>query len=144
MSLYRFVRLTAVLALLRRYRMRLVRLLFLACFASVTAWQYDDVAAYLDQHHPQWSGAALIIKTLIVYAALFWGFWEVGRMLHGDEGAAPAVAAGKSAKTPAKPAKKSAAAVSPQPSALDVLAEKPRLRSRRADLLDDKAPGSHG
>ncbi len=138
MSLYRFVRLTAVLALLRRYRMRLIRLLFLVCFALVTAWQYADVAAYLDQHHPQWSAAALIIKTLIVYAALFWGFWEVGRMLHGDDGSG---AAGSSEGTP-RPAKKRDPAPVAQPSPLEALAEKPRLRSRRADLLDDKPPGA--
>ncbi len=136
MSFYRFVRLTALLTLLRRYRRRLIRIVFLVCFATVTAWQYADVAAYMSQHHPEWSGVALIIKTLIVYAALFWGFWELGRMLHGDEGGVEAGAT-QQVKKPAKtPVNESAATLS----ALDELAEKPRLRSRRADILQDDPP----
>lgn len=138
MSLYRFVRLTALLTLLRKYRRRLIRVVFLVCFATVTAWQYADVAAYMSQHRPEWSGAALVIKTLIVYAALFWGFWELGRMLHGDDGGAETMAAQPAKKAAKIPKDKAPAAVS----ALDELAEKPRLKSRRADILQDEPPGS--
>ncbi len=132
MSLYRFVRLTALLTLLRRYRLRVIRMVFLICFATVTAWQYADVAVYMNQHHPEWSGVALITKTLIVYAALFWGFWELGRMLHGDDGTGQ-----PASKETSRAAKKPTVAEAPAaPSPLDALAEKPKLRSRRSRILD--------
>lgn len=137
MSLYRFVRLTAVLALLRRYRARLLRLVFLVSLAVVTAWQYADVAVYMQQHHPELSGWVLVIKTAIVYAALFWGFWEVGRMVQGDDGLVkPAIAPTQAAaSTPDTP-------LPSRPSPLDQLADKPSLRSRKSDILDStsKAP----
>ncbi len=129
MSLYRFARLTAILTLLRRYRSQLFRMLFAAVFALITAWQYQDVARFLDQHHPQWAALALLVKTVIVYAALLLVFWEFSRMVRGltDEPKASAKAA--------KPSKNN----QPQPQApsrLDALADKPTLRSRRSDILD--------
>ena len=132
MSLYRFVRLTALLTLARRYRARLLRVVFAVVFAWVTAWQYADVAAYLDRHRPEWSGMALILKTLIVYAALFLALWDLGRMFHGDDGQATPARSGRK-NAPAKPA----ASPVPPVSRLEELAEKPRLRSRRDGILDE-------
>lgn len=130
MSLYRFARLTAVLALLRRYRARLLRMLFAVAFALVTAWLYADVAVYVAERHPDWSATALIVKTLIVYAALLLCFWEIGRMARGDGGAEPSA---RAPRTPPEPGG--------QPSALDRLADKPTLASRRDELLDRQRPG---
>ena len=128
MSLYRFARLTAILSLLRRYRSQLFRMLFAALFALITAWQYQDVARFLDQHHPQWAALALLLKTVIVYAALLWVFWEFSRMLRGPQERAPAPSS--------RPAAQSATPTS-TPRRLDQLIDKPRLRSRRQDILDD-------
>lgn len=132
MSLYRFVRLTATLALLKRYRLRLVRAVFALSFALVTAWLYDDVATFLQAQAPQWAATALLIKTLIVYLAFFWCFWELSRMLSGSDGQPVS-------KTSA-PAPKSATPTAPKPgpSPLDALADKPKLRSRREDLLQQQ------
>lgn len=128
MSLYRFARLTAILSLLRRYHSQLFRMLFAVLFALITAWQYQDVARFLDQHHPQWAALALLLKTLIVYAALLWVFWEFSRMLRGPQERAPGPSS--------RPAAQSATPTS-TPSRLDQLIDKPRLRSRRQDILDD-------
>lgn len=128
MSLYRFARLTAILTLLRRYRSQLFRMLFAALFALITAWQYQDVARFLDQHHPQWAALALLLKTLIVYAALLWVFWEFSRMLRGPQERAPAPSSRSAAQS---------ATSASTPSRLDQLIDKPRLRSRRQDILDD-------
>ena len=128
MSLYRFARLTAILTLLRRYRSQLFRMLFAVVFALITAWQYQDVARFLDQHYPQWAAMALLIKTLIVYAALLLVFWELARMLRGD---VQVPAPGRSSEKP-RPANAA-------PSRLDALVDKPQLRSRRDDILADKA-----
>ena len=130
MSLYRFARLTAILTLLRRYRSQLFRMLFAVVFALITAWQYQDVARFLDQHYPQWAATALLIKTLIVYAALLLVFWELARMLRGDvQTSAPSP--GRSSDT-SRPA-------GDGPSRLDALVDKPQLRSRRDDILSHKA-----
>lgn len=139
MSFYRFVRFTALLTLARRYRRRLVRIVFTASFALVTAWQYADVAAFLDTHHPEWAAPALIIKTLVVYGALLLVFWDLGRMLHGDDGETRASAAPPTERTAGR--KRASATLvaetTPATSRLDRLAEKPKLRQRRDDILTE-------
>lgn len=123
MSLYRLVRLTAILALLRRYRNRLLRMLSGLAFALVTVWLYADVAAYLAAQHPTWTGLALIIKTGIVYGVLFDSIWQLRRMLQGDTGSdAASPTANAPVTTPT----------------LDQLAEKPRLHSRRSAILESR------
>lgn len=136
MSLYRFVRLTALLTLARRYRARLVRIVFAVALAFVTSWLYGDVASYLDLHRPQWSGAALVIKTLVVFSAFLLSFWELSRLVHGDDGQ-PANVASKAEKPRKKVVATEAAPTSAPPSVLDQLAEKPQLRSRRDGILDE-------
>ncbi len=127
MSLYRTLRLTLVLSLARRYRTRLLRILFAVAFAVVSSLVYADVAAFLDARHPQWSGLALIVKTAIVYGALLISFWDLSRMLRGD----PGVAGGVPAQTG-----------QPAPGTLDALIEKPQLRSRRDEILEGGKRGA--
>ena len=124
MSLYRTLRMAAVLTLARRYRAQLLRLVFAIVFATVTSWLYGDVADFLGQTAPQWGGAALIIKTGVVYGALFYCFWVLGRIWSGAEAAAPA----ESAPAPDPP---------PASGPLERVAQKSRLRSRRDEILND-------
>ena len=46
-------------------------------FAFVTAWLYGDIASFLQAHNPQWLFLALAVKTLLVYGALFFVFWQI-------------------------------------------------------------------
>lgn len=117
---------TAVLTLLRRYRGGLLRMLFAAAFAAVTAWVYADIAQFVDARHPQLLGWALLLKTGIVYVALFVILWEFKRMVSGD------VAVDSKATTrPAAPP------AQPEPTGkLDELIDKPKLRQRRSAILD--------
>lgn len=77
MSLYRFARTSALLAFAGRYRLKIFYMLAAIAFALVTAWLYGDVAAYLEVHYPQWVVLALLMKTIAVYAALFFLLWQV-------------------------------------------------------------------
>lgn len=136
MSLYRFARFTALLTLARRYRKRLVRIVFAVTLALVTSWLYDDIARYLDSHQPQWSGLALILKTLVVFAAFLLSFWELSRLVHGDDGRPePAAKRASPAKGSAEPP--TAPASTDATSVLEQIAEKPRLRSRREEILGE-------
>jgi hypothetical protein len=123
-SLYRFARLSALLAFAGKYRMKLFLMGAAAAFALVTSWLYTDIASFLQQHYPQWIGLALIIKTLIVYAALFFLLWQLrpssteSRPTATQSGSAVAV---------------TDAAV---PTRLDQLAEKPKLTSRKESILN--------
>ncbi|MCX2982579.1 hypothetical protein EYC98_17080 [Halieaceae bacterium IMCC14734] len=129
MSLYRFARLSALLAFAGKYRMKLFLIGAAAAFALVTSWLYTDVASFLQQHYPQWIGLALVFKTLIVYAALFFLLWQLR-----PSSAEPSSAATKSV------ANKNAGAVYPAeasgPTRLDQLAEKPKLKSRKESILN--------
>ena len=127
MSLYRFLRFTAVMTVLRRYRKRLARLLFAVAFALVTAWLYGDVATFLEAQHPEWSGPALAIKTGLIYLVLFYAIWEIQRILRGDAGQPPP-------PEPSRQPSDSSPAEPPRP--LDQLIDKPRLKSRRDAILD--------
>ena len=133
MSWYRALRLAAVVSLLRRYRAPLIRVAAAIAFALVTAWLYADVADYLNTHQPQWVGPALLLKTLIVYAALFWCFFELGRLVKATPERAPA-------PTPAKSSTSEAPNGTQRP--LDRLAEKPQLRSRRDEVLQSSLDGN--
>ncbi len=123
MSVYRMLRFTAVVALLRRFRLRLVRLLFAVTFALVTAWLYGDIATFIDERHPDWSGPALALKTVLIYLVLFYCIWEIHRMIHGDSGIEPT-------------SPPTAVREQHSPGTLDQLADKPRLRSRRDEILE--------
>jgi hypothetical protein len=122
-SLYRFARLSALLAFAGKYRMKLFLMGAAAAFALVTSWLYTDVASYLQLHYPQWIGLALVAKTLIVYAALFFLLWQLRP------------SAGES-KSPSSVTAASATAIDPaRPSRLDQLATKPKLQSRKDAIL---------
>ena len=131
MSLYRFVRTSAMLALAGRYRSKLFRIAVAIGIALVTAWLFDDVAQFLDSHRPEWLGPALIIKTLVVYGALVYGFWQL-RPGSWQEAKAEAVA--KQTGTRASQEAGSPGLNTPGP--LDDLVDKPSLRSRKAAILD--------
>ena len=77
MSVYRFARATAVIAVLRRYRLKVFYMLTAIAVALVTDWLYEDVASYLNVHSPQWAFVVLAVKTVIVYAALCFLLWQI-------------------------------------------------------------------
>lgn len=127
MSFYRFARATAVLALLRRYRMALLRIVFAIAFALVTAWVYPDIAHFIEAHHPNWAGLALAIKTLIIYAALFVCCWQLVGVVREAE---PASERQQSESRP-----KAASPPAPPSEGLEALRDKPELRSRKDEIL---------
>jgi hypothetical protein len=135
MSLYRFVRTSAMLALAGRYRSKLFRIAAAVAVALVTAWLFDDVALYLENHRPEWLGPALVVKTLIVYGALVYGFWLL-RPGSWEEAKADAITAKSSARP--GPGVKPGADDSPvaTPGPLDELVDKPKLRSRKDAILE--------
>jgi hypothetical protein len=135
MSLYRFVRTSALLAVAGRYRSKLFRIAVAIGVALVTAWLFDDVALYLNNHRPDWLGPALIIKTLIVYGALVYCFWQL-RPGSWEEAKADAIATESARKK--RPAATPGQAVTPaqEPGPLDELVEKPTLRSRKDAILE--------
>ena len=128
MSLYRFARATALLALLRKYRQRLVWIVFAVAFALVADWAYPDLARYAEQQHPQALVWLLAIKTVILFSALFVVLWQLNRMIQGDDAQAQKITVTDQAASPAEPQQ--------GPSPLDELLHKPKLRSRKQDLLD--------
>ena len=129
MSLYRFARLSALLAFAGKYRMKLFLIGAAAAFALVTSWLYTDVASFLQQHYPQWIGLALVIKTLVVYAALFFLLWQL-RPSSSDSNSSVTKSAVSKNGVAVSPAEASA------PTRLDQLAEKPKLKSRKESILN--------
>jgi hypothetical protein len=121
-SLYRFARMSALLAFAGKYRLKIFFMVAAAAFAFVSSWLYTDIASYLQANYPQWMGLALAIKTLIVYAALFFLLWQ----LKPSDQSSPAAA---------RPAP-SATSESDKPSRLDTLAEKPKLTTRKDSILN--------
>ncbi len=123
MSLYRFARMSALLAFAGKYRMKIFNMGAAAAFAFVTSWLYADIASYLQTHYPQWMGVALVSKTLIVYAALFFLLWQ----LRPSErtGGPPPVRGIEPAEWD-----------DGKPSRLDELAAKPKLTSRKDAILN--------
>ena len=124
MSLYRFARMSALLAFAGKYRMKIFSMLAAAAFALITSWLYTDIASYLQANYPQWMGFALAAKTLIVYAALFYLLWQL-KPSDSDKTSPPAVHP-TSAPT----------GDTGKPSRLDALAEKPKLTNRKDSILN--------
>jgi hypothetical protein len=131
MSLYRFARASALLALASRYRLKIFSLAFTVGLALVTSWQFDDIAAYLERYRPEWLAAALIIKTLLVYGALVYAFW----LLRPGSWADNKTDAKGTTPAPAEPIK------IPEQGPLDDLLDKPRLKSRKDAIL--QKPSKH-
>jgi hypothetical protein len=86
MSWYRLARATVLLQLARKYRRRLLRMLFALGLALTTSWAYPDVAALLAEQAPQWAIAALALKTLVIYGGFVAVFWELSQILAGRDG----------------------------------------------------------
>ena len=133
MSLYRFARMSALLAFAGKYRVKIFNMGAAAAFAAITSWLYGDIAVYLQAHHPQWEAIALLVKTVVVYAALFFLLWQLRparesrlqNLSSGDSGTGKnRTAAGEEAPVP------------PAPSKLEQLAEKPKLTSRKDAILN--------
>ncbi|MCZ6829279.1 MAG: hypothetical protein O7F73_06775 [Gammaproteobacteria bacterium] len=122
MSLYRFARMSALLGFAGKYRMKIFNMVAAAAFAFVTSWLYTDIASYLQTHYPQWVGAALVSKTLIVYAALFFLLWQ---LKPSDRASPPTMREAPAAESE-----------SDKPSRLDELAAKPKLTSRKDAILN--------
>ena len=120
MSLYRFARTSALLAFAGRYRLKIFYMVAAAAFALVTSWLYGDVAAYLAAHYPQWIGIALIAKTVIVYAALFFLLWQVEPSEWRAQQNDPAVSSVQSEMSDSK---------------LDQIAQKEKLSTRKDSIL---------
>ncbi|MGJ8669868.1 MAG: hypothetical protein ACSHXK_10310 [Oceanococcus sp.] len=117
---------TALLALLRKYRQRLARIVFAITFALVSHWAYPDLAQFAQQQHPQWLVWLLAGKTLILFVALFVVLWQLNRMIQGDDAQAPQTTARRDT-APGSDIQAS--------SKLDELLDKPRLRHRKDELL---------
>tara|TARA_B110000977_G_C10896919_1_gene423673 strand:+ start:465 stop:833 length:369 start_codon:yes stop_codon:yes gene_type:complete len=77
MSLYRFARTSALLAVARKYRLKIFYMLTAIAVALVTDWLYVDVAGYLAERSPTWALVALVVKTVVVFSALFFFLWQV-------------------------------------------------------------------
>jgi len=77
MSVYRFARTAAILGFLHKYRLKIFYMLTAMSLALVTDWLYSDVASYLEVHSAQWALVVLVVKTVIVYAALCFLLWQI-------------------------------------------------------------------
>ncbi len=135
MSIYRFARTTALLTLASRYRVKIWRIAFAVAFAATTAWLYGDVAAFVDARYPQLAWLALLLKTMVVYLALIYCFWQ----FRTPAAAMPDTAADPEFERLEALAERELNAVPETTnidSKLDRLLEKPELRSRRDDILD--------
>jgi hypothetical protein len=122
-SLYRFARMSALLAFAGKYRMKIFNMGAAAAFAFVTSWLYTDVASYLQANYPQWQAVALVSKTLIVYGALFFLLWQLR----------------PSERSSSPPPVRGVAPLESddgKPSRLDELAAKPKLTSRKDAILN--------
>ena len=123
MSIYRFLRTSALLALARRYRQKLFAMGVAIALALTTSWLYGDIARYLETQHPQWLLLALLTKTLIVYGVLVYLVWQLRPSAWSLEP--------KAQELPP------AASTAPLAGPLDELLDKPRLKTRRQSLLDE-------
>jgi hypothetical protein len=122
-SLYRFLRTSALLALAGRYRQKLFLILVAVAVATVSSWLYDDVASYLESQHPEFVLMALILKTLIVYGVLVYVVWQLRP-------------SGWAAEPESSSTAQPASTASEEPGPLDELMDKPKLKTRKHSLLD--------
>ena len=76
MSLFRIFKYSSVLFFLGKYKARLFRAVAVLLFAGISSLLYQDVAHYLQQHHPDAVLYALIGKIAIVYGALGFVLWQ--------------------------------------------------------------------
>lgn len=132
MSIYKLLRASAVTTLLVKYREKLFRVALAVAFALVTAWGYADVAQFLESRHPDYLWLALVGKNLIIYAALFYGFWQLRPSATDDEETSD-----KKAKHPVS-GPQAGLEEAPQFNKLDALgdvSEKPALKSRKQAIL---------
>lgn len=142
MSIYKLLRASAVTTLLVKYREKLFRVALAVAFALVTAWGYGDVAQFLESQHPDSLWLALVGKNLIIYAALFYGFWQFRPSATDDEGGDKKANTGKGAARAATPMEsdpKSGPGEAPEFGKLDALgdvSEKPALKSRKQAILE--------
>ncbi len=138
MSIYRFARTTALLTLASRYRTKIWRIAFALAFAATTAWLYGDVAAFVAAQLPDLAWLALLLKTLIVYAALVYCFWQFRTPVEAmpDTQADPEFE--RLEKLAADEVTLQNTRAETELSPLDRLADKPELRSRREQILGDK------
>ena len=121
MSLYRFFRTSALLALAGKYRAKLYRIATAIAIALVSAWLYGDISVYLQSQQPDLLGPALLIKTVIVYGALFYAFWQIRPGAWNSEGE--------------KAGPTSSPTELPTEGPLDELLDKPKLTSRKEAIL---------
>ncbi len=124
MSLYRFIRTSALLTLAGRYRNKLFRILVALAVALTTAWLYSDIALYLNSQHPDLLGPALALKTVIVYGALIYAFWQ---LRPGAWGSGESVTEAQSEEF---------APSLPTEGPLDEFLDKPDLKSRKDAILE--------
>ena len=124
MSLYRFLRTSALLALAGRYRQKLFLILVAVAAATVTSWLYDDIASYLESQHPELVLMALILKTLIVYSVLVYVVWQLRP-------------SGWTAEPEATSTVQTASTERSEPGPLDELMDKPKLKTRKESILDE-------
>lgn len=122
-SLYRFLRTSALLALAGRYRQKLFFILVAVAVATVSSWLYDDVANYLESQHPEFVLMALILKTVIVYSVLVYVIWQLRP-------------SGWAAEPEGSATAQTAPTESGAPGPLDELMDKPKLKTRKNSLLD--------
>jgi len=123
-SLYRFLRTSALLALAGRYRQKLFLILVAVAAATVTSWLYDDIASYLESQHPELVLMALILKTLIVYSVLVYVVWQLRP-------------SGWATEPEATSTVQTASTESGEPGPLDELLDKPKLKTRKESILDE-------
>ncbi len=126
MSLYRFFRTSALLALAGKYRAKLYRIVVAIAIALVTAWLYGDIAVYLQQQHPDLLGPALLAKTVIVYGALIYAFWHIRPGAWTSEQNTQVQSS--TTDHPQEPM--------PDSGPLDELLDKPKLKSRKDSILE--------
>lgn len=139
MSLYRFLRTSALLAMAGKYRAKLYRVAIALILAIVSAWLYGDVSVYLQNQQPDLLGPALLVKTVIVFGALAYVFWQLRPGAWGNESSNTG-ANKNNTGTADSIATSTAANPTEQSGPLDELLDKPSLKSRRESILGDSPP----
>ena len=131
MSLFRIFKYSSILFFLGKYKIRLFRVVAVLLFAGITSLLYQDVANYLQQHHPDAVIYALMGKIAIVYGALAFVLWQFR----------PVADAGNSLPASAPKARGSSSASEPESrlGQLESVSQHDTLRSRTDKLLKEKS-----